>query len=77
MEEATLEVLGTRIEFEQDYVSLNTKEAGKVNVIKVKYPENLMGDKENVEITQRYFSTYKKFKLWKESNSIRLFIHEQ
>ena len=38
--------------FEQDYVSLNAKEAGKLNVIKVKNPKNLMGDKEEVEITQ-------------------------
>ena len=70
MEEATLEVLGTKIEFEQDYVSLNAKEAGKLNVIKVKDPKNLMGDKEEIEITQRYLSTYKKFKLWKESNNV-------
>jgi len=70
MEEATLEVLGTKIEFEQDYVSLNAKEAGKLNVIKVNNPQNLMGDKEEIKITQRYLSTYKKFKLWKESNNI-------
>ena len=70
MEEATLEVLGTKIEFEQDYVSLNAKEAGKLNVIKVNNPQNLMGDKEEITITQRYLSTYKKFKLWKESNNI-------
>ena len=71
MEEATLEVVGTRIEFEQDYVSLNAKEAGKLNVINVKNSSSLMGDREEVEITQRYLTTYKKFKLWKESNKIR------
>ena len=62
-------ILGTKIEFEQDYVSLNAKEAGKLNVIKVNDPRNLMGDKEELEITQRYLSTYKKFKLWKEINN--------
>ena len=71
MEEATLEVVGTRIEFEQDYVSLNAKEAGKLNVINVKNSSSLMGDREEVEITQRYLTTYRKFKLWKESNKIR------
>ena len=71
MEEATLEVVGTRIEFEQDYVSLNAKEAGKLNVINVKNSSSLMGDREEVEITQRYLTTYKKFKLWKERNKIR------
>ena len=70
MEEATLEVVGTKIEFEQDYVSLNAKEAGKLNVIKVNNPQNLMVDKEEIKITQRYLSTYKKFKLWKESNNV-------
>ena len=70
MEEATLNVLGTRIEFEQDYVSLNAKEEDKLNVIKVKNPSSFMGDKEEVEISQRYFNTYRKFKLWKESNNL-------
>ena len=70
MEEATLNVLSTRIEFEQDYVSLNAKEEDKLNVIKVKNPSSFMGDKEEVEISQRYFNTYRKFKLWKESNNL-------
>ena len=52
MEEATREVLGTEIDFEQDYVSLNAKEEGKLSVIKVNNPKNLMGDKEEVTITQ-------------------------
>ena len=70
MKEATLEVLGTCIDFEQDYVTLNTRDKDKLNVIKVKNSKNLAGDKEVVEITHRYLTTYKKFKLWKENNNM-------
>ena len=70
MKEATLEVLGTCIDFEQDYVTLNTRDKDKLHVIKVKNSKNLTGDKEVVEITHRYLTTYKKFKLWKENNNM-------
>ena len=36
MKEANLEVLGTCIDFEQDYVTLNTRDKDKLNVIKLK-----------------------------------------
>ena len=70
MKEATLEVLGTYIDFEQDYVTLNTRDKDKLNVIKVKNSKNLTGDKEVVEITHRYLTTHKKFKSWKENNNM-------